>query len=265
MKSMRGYAALALASALISAPCWAANSALPSGVQIRKAADELLLADAHGQVLYRLDIDRYRSRRKDAAELIAARCAGVCDRLWRPVTAPPNFKSDGPWAVANHAGAPAQLTFKGDPLYTFAGKSLDEAKEAAVVPSYLSGYAGKPSNLHDGVPAGTTYWHAVTYQPPAPDVATPSGVSLRWGKASYVFADPAGKGLYTPAAGSDCARGCQGMRPLAAPLVALPVGVWRPIDDKDGAHVWSYRGRVVYQAADAEPKDGAGWQRLEVP
>jgi predicted lipoprotein with Yx(FWY)xxD motif len=113
------------------------------------------------------------------------------------------------------------------------------------------------------VPAGTVYWHAALYQPPAPEVAAPAGISLRWAKARYVFADASGKSLFTPAAAATCAGGCQGLHPFPAPLAAQPVGAWRPVQEKDGQRVWSYRGRVVYQASDAEPAAGADWKALE--
>lgn len=264
MSRRRAVAALALGLALGLAcgPSWAAGERLPVGLQTRPSDDGLALVDADGRGVYRLDLDRYRSRRGQAGPLIAARCAEVCDQLWRPVAVPPSFKPSGDWGIAATPQHPPQLTYKGDPLYSFIGKSLAVAAEAPVAPPYFTGYAAKPSELHEGVPTATVYWHAALYAPPAPEVPSPAGISLRLVKGRYVFAEASGRGLYAPSAGGTCAASCVALEPLAAPLAAQPVGAWRPIHDKDGARVWSYRGRLVYRAVDAEPPPGSGAQPL---
>lgn len=260
----RGYAALALASALIAGPGWAAGtSGLPPGLQTKATDVGLALAGADGRPLYRLDLDGYAARRKDLGRLVKARCADVCSTMWRPVAPPAGYAPAGDWGVVERPGAGPQLTYKKAPLYSFIGKSLEEAASTPIAPSYFSSYAAKPSELRDGVPVSTIYWHEALYQPPAPDVASPAGVSLHWEKAAYVFADASGKSLYAPAAGQACASGCAEMKPLAAPLAAQPVGAWRPVQDQGGQRVWAYRGRIVYQAADQQPAAGAGWQALE--
>ena len=55
-----------------------------------------------------------------------ARWTALDDGLWRPVAAPKDFKADGDWSVTQRRAGP-QLTYKGDPLYSFTGKSLDDA------------------------------------------------------------------------------------------------------------------------------------------
>jgi predicted lipoprotein with Yx(FWY)xxD motif len=229
---------------------------------VSPANDGLALATRDGRVLYRLDLDRYRQRRKDAAHLIDARCAEVCAKLWRPVPAPANFAAVGEWGVDERSGEPAQLTYKHDPLYSFSGKSLDEAAAAPVAPSYFSSYAAKPTQLRDGVPVSTIYWHEALYQPPAPKVAAPAGVGLQWFKAGYYFAAGDHR-LYAPARAHACSAACGGMTPLAAPMAGLPVGEWRPVEGNDGQRAWSYKGRIVYRAQADDAAPGADWQALE--
>jgi predicted lipoprotein with Yx(FWY)xxD motif len=216
-------------------------------------------------VLYRLDLDRYRARRRDAAHAIELRCAKVCDQLWRPVAAPAGLHPGGDWSQVQRPGGPAQLAYKGDPLYAFIGKSLDEAAEATIAPPYFSSYAAPPVALHDGVPTATLYWHEALYRPPEPKVATPAGVSAAWFKTAYVFADADARKLYMPRGARLCPSTCDGLEALPAPLAALSVGDWRPIETKDGQRVWSFKARVVYrlQAAGTD-EPGPDWQALEV-
>jgi predicted lipoprotein with Yx(FWY)xxD motif len=254
---------LAVAGVLLAGPALAATRGLPAGLETRATKDGLALADAQGRLLYRLDVDRYAKRRKDAAQLIAARCADVCDKLWRPVAPPVALASGDDWSALKRPDGTAQLAYKGDPLYVFAGKSLDEAAAEPIAPSYFSSYSAKPVELRDGVPVSTLYWHAALYQPPTPMADAPAGVALRWMKTAYVFA--AGDRPLYQAQGGDCAGACHGLEPLAAPLAALPVGAWRPVEDKRGRRCWSYRGRLVYAAGDAaQEPTGQAWRRLEL-
>ncbi|CAN7274985.1 hypothetical protein LJR225_001369 [Phenylobacterium sp. LjRoot225] len=234
---------------------------LPQGLSVAKSEDGLVLSTSAGQPLYRLDIDRM-ARRRGGGGVLAARCADVCDRLWRPALAPKTFKADGDWSVTERKGG-AQLTYKGDPLYSFAGKSLDEAAKIQVAPPYFSSYAAKPTLLVDGVPVATLYWRPALYQPAAPKVVTPAGVTAHWSKVAYVFADADNQPLYT--APKTCARACDGLTPFPAPLAALPVGEWRPVQGTSGERLWSYRGRVVYQAAEGQAAPAPSWRPIEVP
>lgn len=243
-----------------ASPLACAEERLPPGVTIMKSDDGLVLSTSAGALLYRLDIDRMSRRRGGGAGLLAARCANVCDRLWRPVLAPENFKADGDWGL-NPRKEGAQLTYKGDGLYSFVGASLDEVAKIQVAPPYFSSYAAKPTLLVDGVPVATLYWHLALYQPPAPKVAAPAGVTTQWAKVAYVFADAEKRPLYVgPKA---CAGDCGGLQPLSAPLAALPVGEWRPVQDAGGERRWSYRGRLVYLATDAHDAPNSDWKSIE--
>ncbi len=261
---LKRWAALVLMGLSVAAPISSfAAAPLPAGVTVRNVEDGLVLADAGGRPLYRLDLDGRRRRSKDAGNLIALRCADVCARLWRPALAPKDFKPGADWSVTPLSEGP-QLTYKGDPLYSFAGKSLDEAATSQVFPPYFSSYAAKPTSIVNGVPVATLYWHVALYQPPAPDVAAPAGVIVRWSKAAYVFADAQGRSLYALRSGHACAAGCGELEPLSPPLAALAVGGWRPVEGKGGERYWSYRGCTVYRAQDpAADAPGPDWEPLE--
>lgn len=264
-RKLNGGAGLVLAALLAAAPTFALAAAdqLPAGVKVQKGADGLVLS-SDGKPLYRIDLDRMAKRRPGGSALGAKRWAEFGAGLWKPVVAPKDFKADGDWSVTQRPAGP-QLTYKGDPLYSFAGKSLEEAAKVQVAPPYFSSYAAKPTEIANGVPVATLYYHPALYEPPAPKISAPSGVTAHWSKVTYVFADAANHALYAAKSGKTCKTGCDGLKPFSAPLAALPVGEWRPVQDKGGERVWAYRGRIVYQAQSADADaPGDDWSRLEV-
>ena len=259
-----GWAAFGLAGVLLASPAFGASAeGLPAGLKTRATKDGLVLVDAAGQTLYRIDLDRYMKRWRGSGIRADARCTDTCAKLWRPAAPPAGFKPGGDWEVVERPGAGPQLSYKGDPLYVFNGKSLEEAK-LPVAPAFLSGFTGKPIELKDGVPLMTIYWHEATYQPPAPKTDAPSGVGVSWAKTSYVYT-AGDRPLYARQARGGCTDGCDGLEPLVAPMAALPVGAWRPTEDKSGRRFWAYRGQLVYASRDAkaEPQSSA-WRKLEV-
>lgn len=265
-RKLNDRAGWVLAALLAAAPGYALAAAapLPPGVIVQKTADGLVLSASDGKPLYRIDIDRFAKRRRGNSGLLAARWAEFNGGLWRPVAAPKDFTAEGDWSVTQRPTG-AQLTYKADPLYSFAGKSLEEAAQAQVAPAYFASYAAKPTLIANGVPVATLYYHPALYQPPTPKVVAPSGVTTHWSKTAYVFADGENHGLYVARSAKACAGGCDGLKPFSAPLAALPVGEWRPVEDKRGARVWAYRGRIVYQAPSADAAEpGGDWSRLEV-
>lgn len=264
MKRRLGRWACAITGLIAALPgsALAAGDRLPPGITARESADGLTLSTAQGEPLYRLDLDRSR-RRAHIAKLLEARCADICSQLWRPVAPPNGFAAEGDWGLAQRETGP-QLTYKGDPLYSFIGKSLEEAAKIQVAPPYFSSYSAKPTLIVDGVPVATLYWHPALYQPAAPKVSGPGGVGTRWNKVAYVFADAENRTLYTRESGRPCPGGCDGLKPFAAPLAAQTVGDWRPAPGQDGERRWTYRGRVVYQPTDAGTAPGADWRPIQV-
>lgn len=257
------WAVAAVASLALGAPAWAwaAPDQLPAGVGVQKSADGLLLT-LQGRPLYRLDLDRMLKRRRSAAPAGEARWAELNTGLWAPVAAPKDFKAEGDWSATPRKTGP-QLTYKGDPLYSFTGKSLEEAAKVEFAPPYFSSYTAKATLVSNGVPVATLYYHPAFYEPPAPKISAPSGVTARWSKTAFVFADSDNHDLYASKSGRVCASGCDGLKPFFAPLAALPVGDWRPMQETNGERYWAYRGRLVYQSADADAP-GGDWSTLEV-
>ena len=255
---------LAAAMAMAAGTAWAGDGDLPQGVSVNTAEGGLVLAQSDGKALYRLDIDRIRTRlRAYGGNLLEERCADVCAKYWRPAAAPPGFTPHGDWAVIEHSSV-HQLTYKGDPLYTFEGKTFDEMASIPIVPPYMSGYSAPPAYLSNGIPIATIYWHAADYQPAAPKVNAPAGVKMQWSKTTYVFADFRKQTLYAPRSGQLCDGQCDGLKLFPAAFAALPGPDWRPELDKSGVRYWAYRGRPVYQASDdsGQPPESR-WQALE--
>lgn len=271
----RTWAALALAAGtLIAAPAAAATTsparatvamghALPAGLALKDTEQGLTLTAADGQPVYRLDTDRVVKRRPGTARLIQQRCGDLCQRLWRPLPAPAGFKAGGDWTITQRDGV-AQLAYKGDPLYTFAGQSLDEAAaaEVAVVPPFFTSYTSKPLRFISGVPVSTVYWHPVLYQPAPLKVAVPPGVALKWERNAHLFADSEQRPLYASKSGAACLKDCGGLAPLPAPFAALPTGDWRPVDDASGRY-WSYKGRIVHRPTSAGIDAAGDWEPLQ--
>lgn len=267
MQRMRNGWAIAVAATLAaSAPQMARAAAepLPAGVTVQKGADGLVLA-SHGKPLYRIDVDRMVKRRPGANAIGEARWRQFGASLWARVPAPQDFKPSRDWSATPRAGGESQLTYKGDPLYVFTGDSLADAAKAPLAPQYFSSYAAKPTAIADGVPVATLYYHPALYQPPTPKIVAPSGVAARWWKTAFVFTDAEGRDLYIAKSAAGCAHDCKGLKRFAAPLAALPLGDWRPVQAADGERYWNYRGQAVYRAEDADADAPAGaWTRLEL-
>jgi predicted lipoprotein with Yx(FWY)xxD motif len=69
------------------------------------------LADADGRTLYTFD--------KDSANVSA--CAADCAVTWPPFVAPAGATAKGDYALVTREGAAQQWSFKGKPLYYYAG------------------------------------------------------------------------------------------------------------------------------------------------
>lgn len=262
-RTLRKAAGLTLGACLLAAPVASAGAVLPAGVSLRDSGEGVLLADAHGEALYRLDIDgeRARARLAEAGPM----CGEACLRLWPPFAPPAGFKAAGDWTVVKRPDGAEQVAYKGAPLYRYAdGDDFTAAGRLEVYPSALSTYSATPVLMVDGVPVVTRYWHAVAFVPPEPAYLGPAGTRLKWMKDAYVITDGRGQPLYSSKS-SICALGCPpGVTPFEAPLAAASVGLWRVAERQDGSRQWTLRGEAVYALA-AEP--GAAypsWRRLEI-
>jgi predicted lipoprotein with Yx(FWY)xxD motif len=263
MRRVGGLVGLLLC--LSTSAAHAETDGLPAGLALYRNAEGLALAASEGAPLYRLDLDRWAHRRDGLEERIKSRCADTCERLWIPVTPPKAFKPEGDWSVLQGWSGAQQLAYKSQPLYRFAGKSLDELTYSKVAPANWGSYSAPPTALVDGVPVTTRYWHAVPYQPPAPKLTAPASVTAEWSKTAYRLADSEKRELYTRRAEQTCTSGCEGFEPFPAPLAAQPIGAWRPMETQEGASAWSFRDKLVYRRTAGTPEDAASdWKFLEV-
>ncbi len=73
---------------------------------------------------------------------------------------------------------------------------------------------------------------------------------------SVLFADEAGRPLFTQAAGAECVGAClEKWRPAIAPPKAVPTKDWTLVGLPSGGSQWAFQGRLAYTAADGEGVD----------
>lgn len=96
---------LTAALVLIAAQAGAAPAASTA-----KTASGDMLTTAEGMTLYTFDKDKPG----------VSNCAGDCAKLWPPMIAPANAKTEGGFSVIAREDGTKQWAYKGAPLYTFA-------------------------------------------------------------------------------------------------------------------------------------------------
>ena len=116
IKKLAGVAAIAALALL--APMTAA--AKPAAKQVAKevqsqALGKTVLASLKGRTLYSLSVEKH-------GKFI---CTGTCTATWHPLLVPAATKPKGPVALGTvkRPEGKTQVTYKGRPLYTFAGDS----------------------------------------------------------------------------------------------------------------------------------------------
>jgi predicted lipoprotein with Yx(FWY)xxD motif len=252
--------------AATSAPAKPNNDDLPRGLSLIETDEGTVLAH-RGKTVYRLQLDRIRRRYKGflSFDVPTARCGDECAKYWIPLEPPADFKPAGSWTVTNPDTKP-QLAYKDDPLYTFSGNSFAPLLQNRTAPSYFSGYTAKPGKMLTGVPVGTVYWQPVSYSRAVPEVAVPAGIKVGWSKSTFIFLSASDEKLYVRKSAAPCKDGCDGLKPLEAPMVAQPLGEWRPLrDDDTGRRFWTYRNsRVYFRSSGIEQELGADWKPLAI-
>lgn len=109
-------AACGSTSSSSSTPSASARARSSTSTLVKTAADPALgravLVDTHGMTLYRLTGET-------AGRFI---CTGACLKVWHPLTAPVGGSptgSVGSLSTVTRSDGTVQVTFKGEPLYTF--------------------------------------------------------------------------------------------------------------------------------------------------
>jgi predicted lipoprotein with Yx(FWY)xxD motif len=270
MTSRSGLAVLALFAAVLVA-AWAYRPpaehhhrgadavppATPPGITLRlrtledrRAAKQILYADAHGMTLYARDADGADSSR-DASHAdsgpVAPGCAGDCAPEWPPALAPAGASADGDWSLIARDDGSRQWAYRGRPLHRYAGDSK----------------VGESGG--DGADGGR--WHVALYRP-ASGLALPDAVGVHdvGDAGGAVLTDGSGMTLYELDApgsrrppdclGRDCTRE---WAPLEAPEIAVPTGDFATLSREDGITQWTFRGRPLYTyRGDLKPEDANG-------
>jgi predicted lipoprotein with Yx(FWY)xxD motif len=209
----------------------------PPGIALRSIHLGRVLVDARGLTLYWHDDEKPRTD-GGAPRL---QCEGACLRQWTPLAAPLMGQAIGDWKPIDRADGPRQWTFKGRPLYVFAGD---------IRPGDTAG---------EGAEKGV--WRTAVLEAAAP---LPSWVTLQRSDMGEIFADARGFTLYTQGGSlerirtllcrDDCIR--KNWRLVTAANGAKPSGEWTVVDSPfgDGEKVWAYKGDPLYtHTRDREP------------
>jgi predicted lipoprotein with Yx(FWY)xxD motif len=225
---------------------------MPEGVGTREVGDAngLAFIDQSGKTIY-----AFQGRAKAVVKLA---------EQWTPLVAPALARPVGEWSVLARDDGIRQWTYRGKPLFTFAGDlapgdangvGLSKDWEAALAVSFylppqvrleqtlgrgkvLADQNGLTLYRRDGIAidygGGQSARHGV---PLYPGVGRSIGVSL---------------------------KGCEGQclaswHPFVAPANAQPDGFWAVAIRPDGVHQWVYQGYALYTfSGDKKPGDMNG-------
>ena len=234
----------------------ASDIAMPDTIAVKEVgdADGLAFVDQAGMTIY-----SYEGRGGVKALL---RLADQAE--WKPLVAPALAHPVGEWSLITRSDGIRQWTFRGKPLFTYAGDraagdangvGLSKDWSAALLASFympaqvrlvqtpgrgkvLATADGMTLYRRDGIPmdfgGGQSTRHGVPFQP---GVGRQIGVSL---------------------------QGCEGAcltswHPFVAPADAHPDGFWDVAIRPDGVHQWVYQGYALYTyAGDHEAGEMAG-------
>lgn len=250
---------------------------LPPNITLINSNDVLVLADADGRPIYKLDFDPNApenessnassmaqiSREERRKEMALMRCADLCKNNWLPLKPPEGYKPAGQWSVIRLPSG-FQLAYMNVPLYRFAGSDMEVVKSRPVFPPYFSAYSAPAARLQDGVPDGSLYWHEIPYRPQPLPVVAPPGIIAHWSGSGYVMALADGTTLYSLVGNASCNSSCTSMEPLRAPMGAQSIGEWHPVDGEDGIRRWSFGGRHVYRAKIGHPAQTEGFEPIRL-
>ena len=212
---------------------------------------EIAYADANGMTVY-----------TSAADPVGKSvCNDECTKMWHPVLVYPGAEPLGNWSVIERDDGTSQWALNGKPVYTYF-MDVDIGSVAGNSPKILargpqSGPRGsfrgdKPKEflLPDGWAPALSF--------PATGNDLPLGFEIKEipDALGMVLVNYEGRTLYTfdgdPNTDSQgCAswRSCEVWEPLAAPLLAKPVGDFGFVVRDDGIRQWTYKGKALYTYA----------------
>jgi len=185
-----------------------------------------------------------------------------CRSNWKPAAAPEMADRVGDFAAVTRRDGVRQWTYRGWPLYRFAGDdNPDDANGAGADPHFqvalLQAYFMPP-----GI--------AIGHNPALGDILTAGNGMTLYARDRFIDADghnfrtdhgtPAtGRALGTASCDGDC---LQDWRPFKAAAGAMPSGYWEIFTRPDGTAQWAYKGYALYfYAEDKAPGDVRGNER----
>lgn len=158
--AVAGFSAVVLAAGCASSSGSSSGTNAGGGqtVGVRTVSGSQVLVDSSGHSLYFSDQEK-------VAHKVLCRSSN-CELIWRPVTVPAGQQPTGPGSIAGklattpRGGGDRQVTFNGEPLYTF--RFDDSAGQL------------KGNGQHDSFDGTDFTWHAATVSSAAGGSANPS-------------------------------------------------------------------------------------------
>ena len=218
------------------------------GVEDIATASSSAFVDPEGMSIYAYGADIAAAERAECS-------GGQCSRQWMPVAAAELSNAIGDFVPVQRSDGSKQWTYKGSPLYTFAGD---------LIPGHINGLKG-------GDPQWAIAALRENFKPQNVEfreskvrgaiIATTDGMPLYarypfeyvWGGRTTYRNDVAyttGKYFGTNGCDDKC---LETWHPFIAPDDATPSGFWEIVERDDGGRQWAYKGFVLYTYAKDEP------------
>lgn len=228
--------------------------AMPDGIAVKEVGDAngLAFVDQNGMTIY-----AYEGRGGARASVALAD-----QTQWKPLVAPELAHAIGDWSVIDRSDGIRQWTFRGKPLFTFAGDltagdangvGLSKDWNAALAVSfYMPANVRFEQTLDRGRVLATAAGMTL-YRRDGVFLDTGGGQSLRHGV-------PIRPGIGRNIGISGCEGDClKSWHPFLAPANAQPDGYWDVAVRPDGTRQWVYQGYPLYTySGDQKPGDMNG-------
>ncbi len=227
---------------------------VPPGFAIKEVPDAAAFAivDARGHTVYAY---------ADKMEVSGACANNLCDD-WEPLSAPQLAKAIGDFGFMTRDDGIRQWTYKGHPLYTYAGDrapgyangtGVDDRWTVAAVARYFFPETASIQNTPGQGRVLATAEGLTLYRRDGHILQSGGGHSLRRGQPAR------------PAVGRDlgtdprCIEDCDEWRPFLAGDDAGARGFWNVEERADGTKQWTYQGYALWTyAGDEKPGDMNG-------
>jgi predicted lipoprotein with Yx(FWY)xxD motif len=227
---MRGARALWLVAAIAATPALSQtltelNRATPPDVKAIEEVDRFMFVGAKGMALYTLDDDKQTPGTSACLYHGTFTPGGLrpfCAHNWPPLLVAAGGEPIGDWTIIKRPEGALQWAYKGMPVYYF------------------------EDDLRPGIASGDNSllrYHVLAIARPTPTPRLPPGLNVAKGDGRWIIADHDGRLLYTP---KDAKNVSPDLVPVAAAMLAQPVGKWTILKARDGSKQWAYLGKAAY-------------------